>query len=190
MPPPHVPYHRQQGEDFCGAACLQMVIEALGLSSSGQSALFKDAHGHGTQDPKSVGWASPPDGLGWALEHRAKRATADVLSPKAEATLTRGLVWSLFRHSCPPIALIYGFAHWVVVVNYDISRNPKGPSDGGYVVKALDIHDPWRRLKEGNPPPPPPPRHVTMKAWESTYLKPVPTGHWKDSVVAVGVFTP
>jgi hypothetical protein len=189
VPPPNVPYHRQEGEDYCGAACLRMVIEALGLTSASQPALFSDAHGHGTQDPTEW-WASPPDGVEWTLQNRTGQAGAAVVSLKSETPLTRRLVWSLFRHSVPPIALVYGWTHWVVVVNYDISRDPDGPSDTGYHVRALEIHNPWRTLEEGNPPPPPPPNHVTMKEWQHTYLKPVPSGHWKGKVVGVGVFIP
>lgn len=188
MPAPNVPYHRQEAEDYCGAACLQMVLEAVQLPSKPQPALFDDAHDHGARDP-ALWWRSPPDGVEWTLDNRgAAQAGASVVSLTAETSLTRRLVWSLFKHSFPPIALVYGWDHWVVVVDYDVSRNPDGPSDGEYEIRALDIHDPWRVVEEGNPPPPPPPRHVTMKEWQRTYLKPVPRGFWEGRVVAVGVF--
>ena len=188
--PPSVPYRRQEGEDYCGPACLQMVIESLGLKGGSQPSLFDDAHDHGTRDPKRW-WRSPPDGLEWALGARAGRSLpgeAQAVSFKTEWPVIRRLVWSLFHHSVPPIALVYGWDHWVVVVGYDIDRDPDGPSDGGYVVRALDIHDPWRTVDEGAAPPPPPPRHVTISEWRRTYLKPVPQGYWKSKVVAVGVF--
>ena len=190
MAPPNVPYHRQEGEDYCGPACLKMVIEALGLTSAGQPTLFDDAHDHGSHDPKEW-WASPPDGVEWALDKWAGSLVAPVeaVSLKTELPLVRRLIWSLADHSVPPIALVYGWDHWVVVVGYDITGTPAGPSDGSYEVKALDIHDPWRTAEEGEPPPPPPPRHVTLKEWRRTYLKPVPKGHWKKKVVAVGVFS-
>ena len=191
MAPPNVPYHRQEGEDYCGPACLQMVIEALGLKSVGQPTLFDDAHEHGTHDPQSW-WASPPDGVEWALDKRVGNhlsSPVGSVSMKTEMPVIRRLVWSLADHSVPPIALVYGWDHWVVVVGYNITGTPAGPSDGSYEVKALDIHDPWRTVEEGDPPPPPPPRHVTLKEWRRTYLKPVPKGHWKKKVVAVGVFS-
>ncbi|HYN06354.1 MAG TPA: C39 family peptidase [Vicinamibacterales bacterium] len=190
MAPPAVPYHRQEGEDFCGPACLLMVIEALGQPSRTQPSLYDDAHDHGAEDPQAW-WASPPDGMEWALENRAamSKSTLEVVTFKTELPITRRLVWSLFQHSVPPIALVYGWDHWVVVVNYDISRNPTGPSDSGYEIRALEIHDPWRTLDDPDPPPPPPPRHVTLDEWQDTYLKPVPQGHWEGKQVAVGVFT-
>lgn len=189
MAPPKVPYHRQEDEAYCGPACLQMIIEAFGQSSRAQAALYRDAHNHGDQDPKNW-WASPPDGLEWALQNRAgaQGEPVEVVSLRTELPLTRRLVWSLFGHSVPPIALVYGWDHWVVVVDYQASRDPEGPSDTGYEVTALEIHDPWRTAEEGDPPPPPPPRHVTIQEWRRTYLKPVPKGHWQDNVVAVGVF--
>jgi len=189
MPLPVVPYHRQEGEDHCGAACLKMVIEALGRKSGSQASLFADAHRHGRLDP-ATGWLSPPDGVEWTLETRTelRNSALEVAALTTELALTRRLVWSLFHHSVPPIALVYGLEHWVVVVGYDIDRDPNGPSDSGYNIRALEIHDPWRKTEEGDPPPPPPPRHITMREWQRTYLKPVPSGYWKAKVVAVGVF--
>lgn len=190
MAPPAVPYHRQEDDIFCGPACLLMVIEALGQPSRTQASLYDDAHDHGEQDPKKW-WASPPDGIEWALENRAamSRSALEIVTFEAELTLTRRLIWSLFKHSMPPIALVFGWDHWVVVVNYDISQNPSGPSDTGYEIRAVEIHDPWRTIDDPDPPPPPPPRHVTIDEWRETYLKAVPKGHWKDKRVAVGVFT-
>jgi hypothetical protein len=183
-----VPYHRQQDTDYCGAACLQMVIEALGLKSKDQDDLYVDAHAHGQQDPKT-NWYSPPDGLEWTLDAiTGLQADFDVCSLTKESALTRRLVWSLFNASAAPIALVYGFTHWVVVVGYDIDQDPTGPTDAGYVIRALEIHDPWRTELEANPPPPPPPRHVAYREWLSKYLKPVPTGYWVGQVVAVGDF--
>jgi len=183
-----VPYHRQQGLGYCGPACLQMVIEALGITSRHQDDLYVDAHGHGQQDPKAK-WYSPPDGLEWTLDvDVGRKADYDICSLNYEAALTRRLVWSLFKASVAPIALVYGYTRWVVVVGYDIDRNPTGPTDAGYKIQALEIHDPWRTAKEAGPQPPPPPRHVSYREWLRTYLQRVPSGYWLGKVVAVGVF--
>lgn len=183
-----VPYHRQQGTDYCGAACLQMVIEALGLTSKDQDDLYLGAHAHGQQDPKT-NWFSPPDGVEWTLDALpGLRADFDLCSLTKEAALTRRLVWSVFNASVAPIALVYGYTHWVVVVGYDIDRDPTGPTDTGFVIRALELHDPWRTELEADPPPPPPPRHIAYREWLRKYLKPVPSGYWKGEVVAVGDF--
>jgi hypothetical protein len=130
--------------------------------------------------------------LEWTLENRTplQASQVEVEALVEELTLTRRLVWSLHQHSVPPIALVYGWDHWVVVVGYDISRDPNGPSDDDYEIRALEIHDPWRLVEEGDAPPPPPPKHVTFEEWLRTYLKPVPRGHWEGKTVAVGVFAP
>jgi hypothetical protein len=190
MAPIAVPYHRQEGEDHCGAACLLMVIEALGQPSLSQASLYADANSHGQKDPQDW-WASPPDGMEWALENRGElaRTSVELVAFKTDSPLTRRLIWSLHHHSVPPIALVLGWDHWVVVVNYDITGTPNGPSDGSYDIRAVEIHDPWRTLKNPDPPPPPPPQHVTIDEWHTTYLRKVPDGHWKDQQVAVGVFT-
>ena len=189
MPPINVPYHRQLGLSYCGAACQRMVIEALGHPSDSQNQLMADAKTHSGLDPKSP-WNSPPDGVEWVLEHRAslQASTLNVLAVPTELGLTRQVIWSLFQHSVPPIALVRGWSHWVVVVNYDVSRNPNGPDDEGYDIDGLHIHDPWREPEEGNAPPPPPPKHVTLSQWRTKYLKQVPAGYWDRMMVAVGVF--
>jgi hypothetical protein len=183
-----VPYHRQEDTNYCGAACLQMVIEALGLGLHDQDDLYRGAHYHGRPD-KGTNWFSPPDGLEWMLDTvKGRSSNVDVCSLTREPALTRQLVWSLFNDSAAPISLVYGHSHWVVVVGYDIDRDPTGPTDTGYVIRALEIHDPWRTEIEASPPPPPPPRHVAYREWLRTYLKPVPTGRWTGHVVAVGDF--
>ena len=190
MPPPVVPFHRQEGPTRCGAACLLMVIEALNQPSRTQDSLFDDAHNHGTEDPTAL-WSSPPDGMEWALEQRAavSKSLLELVEFTLEMSLTRRLVWSLFQHSVPPIALVYGRDHWVVVADYDLNGTPSGPSDAGYEIKAVHIHNPWLTEGEDDPPPDAPPEIVSLDDWLTTYLEPVEKGHWKGKRVAVGVFT-
>jgi hypothetical protein len=166
-----------------------MVIRALGGESGSQARLLADANSHGGLDPKSP-WDSPPDGIEWVLENRAgvQASTLNVLAVQTELDLTRQIIWSLHQHKVPPIALVYGWAHWVVVVDFDASRNPHGPGDETYDIEALHIHDPWREPEEGEDPPPPPPRHVTLSQWRTKYLRQVPEGYWDRKLVAVGAF--
>ncbi len=186
---PNVPYHRQEDPRYCGAACLQMTLETVaGAKSDTQKSLYTAAHEHGAYD-KNYNWEVAPDGLQWRLQKGLEHPdTAAIAALKDESSLTRRLVWSLYRHSFPPIALVYGWDHWVLVVRYDISAEPRTPADDAYKIAAVEIHDPWRTAEEGDPPPPPPPRHVTLKEWHRTYLKPVKKGYWKDKSVAVGAF--
>jgi hypothetical protein len=189
MAPIAVPYHRQLGTTRCGAACLLMVLEALGEPSRTQETLYDDSHEHGEKDPESAWW-SPPDGVEWALEHRSalSKAAVELAAFTSEMSLTRRIVWSLFQHSIPPIVLVGGKNHWLVIVNYDITANPTGPSDSSYTIRALEYHDPWRTVEDPDPPPPPPPTHITLEAWLTDDLLAVPDGYWQGKRVAIGVF--
>lgn len=183
-----VPYHRQERLNYCGAACLQMLIESLNGPSKDQDDLYVDAH-ESAKDPKT-NWFSAPDGLEATLDAlTVLQRDFDLVSLAQEPSLTRRLVWSVFKASVAPVALVYGWAHWLLVVGYDISENPTSPTDTGYTIAALELHDPWRTEEEGNPPPPPPPRHVAYAEWLTTYLKPVPDGFWTGKRLAVGEFT-
>jgi hypothetical protein len=182
-----IPYHRQVATNYCGPASLQMVVEGLGQPSPQQDQLYTYAHGHGSLDP-TTNWASPPDGVDWTLDSVLSGNTYNVLALSSETALTRRIVWSIFNASAPCIALVYGWTHWVTVLGYDVSQDPVSATDSSYTIRALDLHDPWRTVEEGNPPPPPPPRHVTFSEWKRTYLKPVPNGYWVSKVLAVGAF--
>jgi hypothetical protein len=182
-----VPYFRQQGINYCGAACMKMVIESLGGPSLDQDDLYLDAHASGL-DP-GVNWQSSPDGIEETLDSvSALPPDFDLTMTTSEATLTRRIVWSIYNASVAPIALVYGNAHWITVVGYSTTKNPSGPSDTSYTITALEIHDPWRSLGEGLPPPPPPPKHVTYAQWTLKYLKPIPSGYWLGKRLAVGEF--
>jgi hypothetical protein len=184
-----IPYHSQLDLVYCGPACIQMVVEGSGAVSPGQDVLYTKAHTHGGLDP--VGnWASPPDGVDWTLDGVLAANTFNVLTLSSEATLTRRIVWSIFNNSSPCIALVYGWAHWLTVVGYDITADPTKKTDTTYTINALDLQDPWRTEAEGPAPPPPPPRHVTFQEWKRTYLEPVPHGYWKGKVLAIGNFGP
>jgi hypothetical protein len=183
MPLPPVNYYRQEDVDYCGAACLRMVIQAVGGPLLSQASLFTVAHAQGAEDPKGA-WRSPPDGVASTLQEHAAKYEIRLLSRTGELALTRQQVWSLFS-GVPPIAMVYGNDHWVVVVNYDISRDPTGPDDTGYDIRAVEIHNPWRHVGEGDPPPPPPPTHVPLETWRQDYLMQVPKGFWQNHIVAV-----
>jgi hypothetical protein len=59
-----VPYHQQDTDYYCGAACAQMVLGSLGLGLLSQDTLYNDNHTHSTLES---GWATAPDGLHWTL---------------------------------------------------------------------------------------------------------------------------
>jgi hypothetical protein len=148
-----VPYHQQDTDYYCGAACAQMVLRASGLPLLAQDGLYNDNHGHSVE---SGAWATPPDGLCWTMNNRlpAKRFALD--STDAEDPLSRTICWSIHRYQCAPIALVYGGNHWLVVRGYSASAAPAGMHDVSYAIDGFDLNNPWPPV----PSPPGPPPHA------------------------------
>ena len=73
-----VPYHQQDTDYYCGAACAQMVLDSLGAGLLDQNVLYNDNHSHSTTE---AGWYTGPDGLQWTMHNwslprrRAPRTT-------------------------------------------------------------------------------------------------------------------
>ena len=193
-----VPYHRQVEATNCGAACLQMVVEALNGKTGSQDDLYNETR----QQPLAEhvkDWFSPPSGVAKVLEERgALRSGAVVVAfdgKGAEEDLTRRLVWSLVDAKVPPIALVLlqplgplgssGADHWVVIVGCGTDAVPKGAADTTYKIHWLEIHNPWRYQSDLCPPPPPPPQHMTFVTWRRRYLSSAVPNPYAGKVVAV-----
>jgi hypothetical protein len=71
MPSENLPlqHHQQDTDYYCGAACAQMVLEAISAGILDQDDLYADNHSHSTLD-SSVDWFTAPDGLEWTLNDR------------------------------------------------------------------------------------------------------------------------
>ena len=61
-----VPYHQQDTDYYCGAACAQMVLASLGTGLLDQDQLYSDNHSHSTTES---GWYTAPDGLQWTMHN-------------------------------------------------------------------------------------------------------------------------
>ena len=63
------PYHRQDERSFCGAACAQMMLDALeeGQELYEQDYLERLIVSNNTSDP-TIPWVAGPDGLWWVLD--------------------------------------------------------------------------------------------------------------------------
>jgi hypothetical protein len=201
-----VQMHQQDTDYYCGAACAQMVLETIGAGLLDQDDLYADNHSHSTLDA-GVNWATGPDGLQWTLMDRRPPAFTNYFALYAldtEDLISRKLCWTIHHYQVAPIALVYGWAHWITVRGYTASAHPASSADNSYTIDAFDINNPW-------PPPPsfytpalapPPPHnvgdgcgtggdrgianeHVTYATWQSTYMTGVPGGHWNGKFVAV-----
>jgi len=198
--------HQQDTDYYCGAACAQMVLETMGAGILDQHDLYADNHAHSTLDA-GVNWATGPDGLQWTMMDRRPPAFTNYFALYAldsEDLISRKLCWTIHHYQVAPIALVYGWAHWIVVRGYTASAHPASSGDNSYTIDAFDINNPWPPSPSFYDPAlaPPPPHnagdgcgsggdrgvaneHVTYATWQSTYMTGVPGGHWNGKFVAV-----
>lgn len=203
-----VQMHQQDTSYYCGAACAQMVLESIGAGLLDQDGLYADNHSHSTLDA-GVNWATGPDGLQWTMMDRRPPGFTNYFALYAldtEDLLSRKLCWTIHHYQVAPIALVYGWAHWIVVRGYTASAHPASSGDNTYTIDAFDINNPWPPTpSEANPALAPPPphsaadgcgsggggdrgtanEHITYAHWCSTYMTGVPGGHWSGKFVAV-----
>lgn len=199
-----VQMHQQDTDYYCGAACAQMVLETIGAGLLDQDDLYADNHSHSTLD---AGWFTGPDGLQWTLMDRRPPAFTNYFALYAldsEDLISRKLCWTIHHYQVSPVALVYGWAHWIVVRGYTASAHPSSSADNSYTIDALDINNPWPPSPSFYTPglAPPPPHnladgcgtggdrglaneHLTYTTWQSTYMTGVPGGHWSGKFVAV-----
>jgi hypothetical protein len=196
-----VGYHQQDTNYYCGAACAQMVLDSIGAGILDQVGLYADNHAHSTLDV-GVNWATGPDGLTWTLNDRRPASFSNyfVLFALASEDLTsRKIVWTIHHYQVAPVALVYGWQHWIVLRGYDASAAPSTYSDTSYSINAFDVNNPWPPTPAPAPPPPHTAgdpcgsggirgvanEHIPYAEWQSTYMTGVPGGYWSGKFVAV-----
>jgi hypothetical protein len=201
-----VQHHQQDTDYYCGAACAQMVLESLGAGLLDQDDLFADNHSHSTLDP-GVPWSTGPDGLEWTLNDRRPPSFNNYFALFAldtEEQISRKICWTIHHYQVAPVALVYGFDHWVVVRGFTASAQPSSSADNSYSIDGFDLNNPWPYAPSYDTPSdaPPPPHsandgcgtgadrgianeHVAYATWQSTYMTGVPRGHWKGKFVGV-----
>ena len=193
-------YHQQDTDYYCGAACAQMVLHAIGAGHLSQDDLYNDNHSHSLLD-SGVNWASAPDGIEWTLNNRKPAAFTNyfvLFQPTTEEAISRKIVWTLHHYQVAPIALVYGWAHWIVIRGYEASAAPTSSADTGYAITGFFINNPW----PPTPDPMPPPHstgdicgsggdygiadeHISYATWQGTYMTGTPGGYWAGKFLAV-----
>jgi hypothetical protein len=208
-----VSYHQQDTDYYCGAACAQMVLDSVAAGLLPQDQLYNDNHSHSTIES---GWATAPDGLQWSMNHYAPPAPPGpphygyydfvIFALGSEDLISRKIVWTIHNYRVAPIALVYGWAHWIVVRGYSATAEPTSYDDVSYSIESFDVNNPWPPVPSfyGNPPPQPPPHadgadgcadggstrgiadeNISYAMWQSTYMTGVPGGYWAGQFVAV-----
>ena len=192
-----VPYHQQDTDFYCGAACAQMVLHTMGKPLLAQQDLYNDNHNHTVE---ASAWSSPPDGLCWTMNNRQSSQHFTLDSTDTEDPISRTLCWAVHHYQVAPIALVFAGNHWVVVRGYTASAAPAASFDTSYTISSLDLNNPWPAV----PAPPGPPPHtdgdvcgsggargvadinVSYSTWQTDYLTPNAFGtQWLGKYVAV-----
>jgi hypothetical protein len=192
-----VPYHQQDTDFYCGAACAQMVLHAIGQPLLSQDDLYSDNHNHTVE---GSAWSTPPDGLCWTMNNRQSLKHFTLDSTDSEDPISRTICWAIHQYQCAPIALVFSGNHWAVVRGYTASAAPATAFDTSYTISSFDLNNPWPPV----PGPPGPPPHsdgdvcgsggsrgvadinVSYSTWQSDYLTPNGFGtQWLGRYVAV-----
>ena len=191
-------YHQQDTDYYCGAACAQMVLEECGSGHIDQVSLYNDNHSHSTADT-GVSWATGPDGLAWTLNHRQSGRYFVLDALATEDAISRMIIWTIHHYRVAPVALVYGWAHWIAVRGYTASAAPSSSSDVGYTITGFDVNNPWPPTPGGSAEPPHATgdgcgsggtrgvadEYISYSTWQDDYMTGVPGGHWAGRFVAV-----
>src|SRR5204863_9846321 len=98
--------------------------------------------------------------LQWTLNnHQHGRYFAlDALA--SEDAISRMLAWTIHHYKIAPVALVYGWQHWIVVRGYTASAAPASSIDNSYSIDSFDVNNPWPPVPGFyNPASAPPPPH-------------------------------
>lgn len=189
-------YHQQDTDYYCGAASAQMVLEECGVGLLSQVGLYNDNHSHSVAES---GWYTAPDGLTWTLNNRqsSKYFVLDALS--TEDAISRMITWTIHHYQVAPVAMVFGWAHWIVVRGFTASDTPSSSQDVGYTISGFDVNNPWPPTPTPAPPPPHSTgdvcgtggtrgvadEHISYTTWRTDYMTGIPGGHWAGKFVAV-----
>ena len=134
-----VPYHQQNNDDYCGPACVRMVIGFFGKSLLNSPNYQFTLHNSIIHIGKvlETEMVAGPKGLAKALNCNnpdpTKFSYVCVTSQSASA-LSEYIAQQIEQYQTPALALVYGKAHWVVVSGF----KRKGGNLDGFM-----IHNPW-----------------------------------------------
>ncbi|MGC3993037.1 MAG: hypothetical protein QM779_02720 [Propionicimonas sp.] len=189
-------YHQQDTDYYCGAASAQMVLEQCGAGLVDQVTLYADNHAHSTAES---GWYTAPDGLTWTMNNHQSSKYFVLDARDDEDSISRIIAWTIHHYRISPIAMVYGWAHWIVVRGVTTSATPTSFLDPGYTISGFDVNNPWPPTPA---PPGPPPHtagdvcgsggnrgvadeHISYATWQADYMTGIPSGHWAGKFVAV-----
>jgi hypothetical protein len=192
-PPPRfgVRLHQQEdlgGEQFCGAASAQMLLESIGAGLLDQGILFNECNACSAGDP-GKDWFSAPDGLTCTLnQHRPQGYPGSfrLWELQSEVDASRMICWAI-ENGVAPIASVFGGRHWIVVVGFESSRAPENSTDPGYQIIKFEVFDPedgtqaktiYYNEESATP--------LSKKQyWTRNFMNVIETGFWKGKYLVV-----
>lgn len=126
------------------------------------------------------------------------RNTFVLFAETVEENISRKIIWTIHHYNVAPIALVYGWDHWVALKGYDVSAAPARYDDTSYAINGFYVNNPWPTT----PLPAPPPPHTTgdrcgfgglrycrwayfYNTWQTDYMTGAPQGYWVRKFLAV-----
>jgi hypothetical protein len=190
------PYHQQDTDYYCGAACAQMVLSTVGAGLLDQDDLYADNHSHSTTES---GWATAPDGLYWTLNNRQSQTYFALDALDTEDAISRMIAWTIHHYRVAPIAMVFGSAHWIAVRGFTGTAAPNSSTDTAYSIEGFDVNNPWPPTPAPGPPPPHAvgdvcgsggsrgvaDEHLSYATWQADYMTGIDFGHWNGKFVAL-----
>ena len=182
------PFHQQDTNYYCGAACAQMILDSIGSGLLDQTYLYNINHAH-----SAPGWYTSPSGLNYtlnALMPPPPKFDSFFIVEVANTELagSENIVRTLRFFRVATATLVWGTGHWVVVRGAKTTADP-AQVGVAYAIEGFYINNPWPPTPSAsNPALAPPPPHadpdacgtggargianeyVTYSDWQSSYF--------------------
>jgi hypothetical protein len=169
-----IPLYAQETGVWCGAASAQMMLEGF---PNGEDHVYKQKYIWDTIQPLKVetSWYTDPDGLKRVMDALGGDSNWEARCSQTSAPLMKSSLRNLADRKYPIAVLVYGSAHWIVLIGATTDANP-GTSDAINLEK-VEAFDPWKA------------QHVLVSGtvWFQKYwTKPARTrGKWSGCYVAI-----
>ena len=154
MNPLDVRFHQQDETNFCGDACLEMILNFMTGTDFDQDSLDSEIHKRRSVDNGT--WASAPDQLATALTCLKPESfpTSIVVTPvTSKEALTAKVAWSIYNYKLPSIVL-FNSSHWVIAYGFESTVAPVGSTDIHCPISSIYVKNPTEVPSRATPPPP------------------------------------